>query len=77
MDAIQYAARRYDSPEDILESLFEQMDAFRGRRGSHPLPLWLPADPELLLQDEISLRPEPVDDTTLVVLKVLPDSEPA
>jgi sigma-B regulation protein RsbU (phosphoserine phosphatase) len=77
MDAIQYAARRYDSPEDILESLFEQMDAFRGRRGSHPLPLWLPEDPELLLQDEISLRPEPVDDTTLVVLKVLPDSEPA
>jgi sigma-B regulation protein RsbU (phosphoserine phosphatase) len=57
--------------------LFEQMDAFRGRRGSHPLPLWLPEDPELLLQDEISLRPEPVDDTTLVVLKVLPDSEPA
>lgn len=77
MDAIQYAACRYDSPEDILESLFAQMDAFRGRQGSHPLSLWLPEDPELRLQDEISLRPEPVDDTTLVVLKVLPDSEPA
>jgi sigma-B regulation protein RsbU (phosphoserine phosphatase) len=33
-------------------------------------------DAGLLFQDEISLRPEPVDDTTLVVLKVLPDSEP-
>ena len=74
MDAIQYAACRYDSPEDILESLFEQMDAFRGRQGSPPLTLLPPDDPELLLQDEISLRPEPVDDTTLVVLKVLPDS---
>lgn len=76
MDAIQHAACRYDSPEDILESLFEQMDAFRGRQGSPPLTLLPPDDPELLLQDEISLRPEPVDDTTLVVLKVLPDSEP-
>ena len=74
MDAIQHAACRYDSPEDILESLFEQMDAFRGRQGSPPLTLLPPDDPELLLQDEISLRPEPVDDTTLVVLKVLPDS---
>ncbi len=75
MDAIQHAARRYDSPQDILESLFEQMDAFRGRQGSH-LALLPPEDPELLLQDEIYARPESVDDTTLVVLKVLPDSDP-
>ncbi|MEN9225609.1 MAG: SpoIIE family protein phosphatase [Thermostichus sp. HHBFW_bins_43] len=75
MDAIQHAARRYDSPQDILDSLFEQMDAFRGRQSSD-LALLPPADPELLFQDEIYVRPEPVDDTTLVVLKLLPESDP-
>lgn len=76
MEAIQRAASRYESPEEILENLFEQMDAFRGRQGSHPVVPGPPVDAGLLFQDEISLRPEPVDDTTLVVLKVLPDSEP-
>jgi sigma-B regulation protein RsbU (phosphoserine phosphatase) len=32
---------------------------------------------ELLFREEISLRPMPVDDTTLVVLKVLPEPEAA
>ncbi|MCJ2543726.1 SpoIIE family protein phosphatase [Synechococcus bigranulatus str. 'Rupite'] len=77
MEAIQRAARRYDSPQDILESLFEQMDAFRGRQGSR-LARIPPQDPELLLQgdilqEDIYMRPESVDDTTLVVLKLLPD----
>ncbi|MFQ3584545.1 MAG: GAF domain-containing SpoIIE family protein phosphatase [Cyanobacteriota bacterium] len=77
MEAIQRAARRYDSPQDILESLFEQMDAFRGRQGSR-LARVPPQDPELLLQEDILqediyMRPESVDDTTLVVLKLLPD----
>ncbi|MGQ9837066.1 MAG: PP2C family protein-serine/threonine phosphatase [Cyanobacteriota bacterium] len=74
MEAIQKAARRFDSPQDILESLFEQMDAFRGRQGSN-LALVPPYDPELLLQEGIYVRPESVDDTTLVVLKLLPDSD--
>ncbi|MCF2969636.1 SpoIIE family protein phosphatase [Synechococcus sp. Nb3U1] len=73
MKALQQAARRYDSPQDILESLFEQMDSFRGRQGSS-LALVPSYDPELLLQEDIYVRPESVDDTTLVVLKLLADS---
>lgn len=73
MKALQQAARRYDSPQDILESLFEQMDTFRGRQGSS-LALVPSYDPELLLQEDIYVRPESVDDTTLVVLKLLADS---
>ncbi|MEN9203523.1 MAG: SpoIIE family protein phosphatase [Thermostichus sp. DG_1_6_bins_120] len=73
MEAIQQAARRYESPQEILESLFEQMDNFRGRQSK--LALVPPQDPELLLQEDIYVRPESVDDTTLVVLKLLPDSD--
>ncbi len=76
VEAIQRAASCYESPEEILESLFAQMEAFRGPRRSRPVVPEPAAEVELLFQDEISLRPEPVDDTTLVVLKVLPDSEP-
>ncbi len=72
MEAIQRAARRYRSPQDILESLFEQMDAFRGQQGSSRPPIsW--DDPELLLRGDLSLRPQPVDDTTLVVVKLRED----
>lgn len=74
MEAIQKAARHFDSPEDILESLFEQMDAFQGRQGSN-IALVPSSDPELLWQEDIYVRPESVDDTTLVVLKLLPDSD--
>ncbi|MEN9230136.1 MAG: PP2C family protein-serine/threonine phosphatase [Thermostichus sp. DG02_5_bins_236] len=73
MEAIQQAARRCESPQDILESLFEQMDNFRGRQSK--LALVPSQDPEQLLQEDIYVRPESVDDTTLVVLKLLADSD--
>lgn len=77
MDAIQRAASCYESPEEILESLFAQMDAFRGRQGVHFVVPEPAVELELLFREEISLRPMPVDDTTLVVLKVLPEPEAA
>jgi len=53
------------------------MDAFRGRQGVHFVVPEPAVELELLFREEISLRPMPVDDTTLVVLKVLPEPEAA
>lgn len=84
--AIQYASQRYEDPQQILESLFEEVDSFRHATPNQETPQQLPSalfSPGQLqdLPDEIiSMYPPSAfrnpstsrDDMTLVVLKVLP-----
>jgi sigma-B regulation protein RsbU (phosphoserine phosphatase) len=76
MDAIQRAAQllrvaRGDPGKSLCaDGCFEPP-------GSHFVVPEPAVELELLFREEISLRPMPVDDTTLVVLKVLPEPEAA
>ncbi len=84
--AIQHAAQTYEDPQGIVNSLFEQVEAFRQNpqarqraRRSRAKPPYLGDldpqldDPSILLQQETWRERDPsVDDMTLVVLKVLP-----
>lgn len=84
--AIRFASKRYQDPQQILESLFEEVDVFRhtttDTESSQQLPstIFSPSQLQDLPDEIISMYPPTAfrnpstsrDDMTLVVLKVLP-----
>ena len=84
--AIRHAAKRYQDPQQILESLFEEVDSFRHtatppQTGQQlPSAIFAPGQLQDLPDEIISMYPPSAfrnpsnsrDDMTLVVLKVLP-----